>query len=356
MNRPISPHPAPRRRSSASSDPEPTTPIGTIGSAPGLLAEARVDADATARAAGIDPSRFADPASLIRFSEMSRYLGECIRATRDDRFALRMGLSEGPGALNAIGYLAQHSPDVRSSLVTLKTYVHHFAGAISVRRQRGLAIYEYNFLHPHIESAGLITEAAMGLSLAVLQKLCGPAWSAIEVRLARPLPLNPQAWRRCVHAPIVFGSTQNRIVFSAKWLDQPVESADRALHRILHDHVAGLDATRTTSLPVQVRAVIRAALLAGYATPRHVADRLALGTRTLARRLAQNGTSFEVLLDDTRHEIACQLLGNSSASITKIADLLGYAHSSAFTRAFRRWADTSPREWRHRSRATADTF
>ena len=196
----------------------------------------------------------------------------------------------------------------------------------------------------------------MGLSLAVLQKLCGPAWSALEVRLSRPLPRDPPAWRRCVHAPIVFGSTQNRIVFSAKWLDQPVESADRALHRILHDHVAGLDATRTTSLPVQVRAVIRAALLAGYATPRHVADRLALGTRTLARRLAQNGTSFEVLLDDTRHEIACQLLRNSSASITKIADLLGYAHSSAFTRAFRRWADTSPREWRHRSRATADTF
>ena len=93
---------------------------------------------------------------------------------------------------------------------------------------------------------------------------------------------------------------------------------------------------------------LRACLLTGDVSVRQGASRLATSPRTLRRRLAAGQTSFDELRDQTRPETACHLLENSEASITRIADLLGYAHSSALSRAFRPWTKLTPREWRVR--------
>lgn len=325
---------------------EAQVPIATVGGAPRLLAEAGADANETARAAGLDPRRLDDWTSTISFAEMGRYLVECVRASRDETFALRVGLAGGPSALTALGYLAQHSPDVRTSLETLRTYVHQFSGAVSISQRRGVASLEYSFLLSDIEGAGLITEAGVGVALSILRQLCGPAWTPIEVRLARGLPDRPSRWRQFVHAPVYFGAERNLVAFSAKWLDQRIERADPELRRILHDRVAELDAEYGEDFSLRVTSVIRSSLLAGDVSPAHVSSRLAISPRTLRRRLATYGTNFESLLDKARFDVAGHLLTNSAASMTQIAELLGFAHSSAFSRAFRRWAGTSPRAWR----------
>jgi AraC-like DNA-binding protein len=321
-------------------------PIATVGGAPRLLAEAGADADATARAAALDPRWLDDWTRTISFADMGRYLVECIRASRDETFALRVGLAGGPSALTALGYLAQHSPDVRTSLDTLRTYAHQFSGAVSITQRRGVASLEYSFLLPSIEGAGLIAEAGVGVALSILRQLCGPAWTPIEVRFARGLPDRPSRWRQFVHAPVYFGAERNVVSFSAKWLDQRVEHADPELRRILHDRVAELDTEYGEDFSLRVSSIIRSSLLAGDASPAHVSSRLAISPRTLRRRLAAYGTNFESLLDTTRFDVAGHLLTNSAASMTQIAELLGFAHSSAYSRAFRRWTGTSPQEWR----------
>jgi len=325
---------------------EARVPVATVAGAPRLLAEAGADADRTARAAGLDPRRLDDWMQTISFVEMGRYLVECVRASRDETFALRAGLAGGPGALTALGYLAQHSPDVRTSLETLRTYAHQFSGAVSISQRRGVASLEYSFLLPRIEGAVRIAEAGVGVALSILRQLCGPAWTPIEVRLTRGLPEQPSRWRQFVHAPVYFGAESNVVSFSAKWLDQRVERADPELRKILHDRVAELDAEYGEDFSLRVSSIIRSGLLAGDASPAHVASRLAISPRTLRRRLATYDTNFESLLDKTRFDIACHLLTNSAASLTQIADLLGYAHSSALSRAFRRWTGTSPQVWR----------
>jgi AraC-like DNA-binding protein len=334
-----------RRRPRLGKD-EAHVPITTVAGAPRLLAEAGADADEAARAAGFDPRRFDDWTRTITFAEMGRYLVECTRASRDETFALRAGLAGGPSALTALGYLVQHSPDVRTSLETLRTYVHRFSGAVSITQRRGVASLEYSFLRPSIEGAGLIAEAGVGVALSILRQLCGPAWTPIELRLARGLPDRPSRWRQVVHAPVYFGAERNVVSFSAKWLDQRVERADPELRRILHDRVAELDAEYGDDFSLRVSSIIRSSLLAGDASPAHVSSRLAISPRTLRRRLATYDSNFESLLDKTRFEVAGHLLTNSAASMTQIAELLGFAHSSAFSRAFRRWAGTSPQDWR----------
>jgi AraC-like DNA-binding protein len=71
--------------------------------------------------------------------------------------------------------------------------------------------------------------------------------------------------------------------------------------------------------------------------------------RTLNRRLKAEGTTFQQLLDEVRFEAACQLLDTARIPITEIAVSLGYAETSAFSRAFRRWSGATPIERRRRS-------
>jgi AraC-like DNA-binding protein len=71
-------------------------------------------------------------------------------------------------------------------------------------------------------------------------------------------------------------------------------------------------------------------------------------SRTLGRRLDDFGTSFQRLVDESRFEIARQMLEDTSLDVMEIAASLGYARASAFTRAFRRWSGTTPALWRLR--------
>jgi AraC-like DNA-binding protein len=73
---------------------------------------------------------------------------------------------------------------------------------------------------------------------------------------------------------------------------------------------------------------------------------LSMHPRTLNRRLQAVGSSFRMLLSRARSEAAQQLLGVTKMDITTIAHVLGYADSSGFSHAFRRWAGKAPVDWR----------
>jgi AraC-like DNA-binding protein len=68
--------------------------------------------------------------------------------------------------------------------------------------------------------------------------------------------------------------------------------------------------------------------------------------RTLARRLEDFGTGLRELLEEARYDAAREMLVHTSLDVGQIAESLGYARTSVFTRAFRRWSGTTPVAWR----------
>ena len=77
-----------------------------------------------------------------------------------------------------------------------------------------------------------------------------------------------------------------------------------------------------------------------------VARRLSTTARTLQRRLARSGTSFEELRDDARRQAAELYLSTTTLTIAEVTYLLGYSEPTAFHRAFRRWHGTTPQAFR----------
>ena len=79
-----------------------------------------------------------------------------------------------------------------------------------------------------------------------------------------------------------------------------------------------------------------------------IAGTLGLNLRTVQRRLKDEGTTYRELRDSFRHTTACKLLTNPRVPIKEIAFLLGYQELGAFYRAFRRWEDDSPMDYRNK--------
>jgi len=81
-----------------------------------------------------------------------------------------------------------------------------------------------------------------------------------------------------------------------------------------------------------------------------IARQLGMSERTLHRRLAEDGASYQELLEEVRKAAASRYLDESPLAISEIAYLLGYSEPAAFHRAFKRWYATTPEHFRTRSR------
>jgi AraC-like DNA-binding protein len=92
----------------------------------------------------------------------------------------------------------------------------------------------------------------------------------------------------------------------------------------------------------RVRACLMEILASGECTMANVAQRLAVSTRTLQRRLQEEKTSFQQELSNLRAELANQYLVNTHYSSAEIAFLLGYNDTSSFFRAFHNWTGKTP--------------
>jgi AraC-like DNA-binding protein len=107
-----------------------------------------------------------------------------------------------------------------------------------------------------------------------------------------------------------------------------------------------------SGLAVDVQRAIARRMAGGDARVEAVGRELAMSARTLQRRLAAEGVSYQRLLEDARKEAAGRYLRESALAIGEIAYLLGYSEPAPFHRAFRRWYAMTPEAFR-RGRVTA---
>jgi AraC-like DNA-binding protein len=126
--------------------------------------------------------------------------------------------------------------------------------------------------------------------------------------------------------------------------------ADARLRVVLERAAAAVVARLSPAgeLTQRLRQALGEELRGGVPTCEQVARRLAIGVRTLNRRLQAEGTSFQQQLAELRCELARGYLDDGRLAISEVAYLLGFSEPSAFHRAFKRWTGHSPQSWRRR--------
>jgi AraC-like DNA-binding protein len=191
-----------------------------------------------------------------------------------------------------------------------------------------------------------------GFAQAVLlvRRASGKALTPARVYFQHTAPANLDAHRAIFGNNIVFGTATDELAFAYDVCQEALPSRDDALGELITAHARALlerlptDATWTT----RVRRSIADQLPRNLPSVEGVSRELALPKRTLQRRLADEGTSFEEILDDLRRNLAERYLGEQRVSVQEVAFLLGYSDLSAFHRAFQRWHGLSPMDYKSR--------
>ncbi|KZY38691.1 AraC family transcriptional regulator [Alcanivorax sp. HI0083] len=152
----------------------------------------------------------------------------------------------------------------------------------------------------------------------------------------------------CGIAP-AFHASANRILVNRAGAGQPFPGYDPVLTRMLEQQCQKrMDTVENSGLAGKVRQKLLGELGLG-ATLNDMASELALSTRSLRRKLEQEGASYRDLVEEERRQLALQLLNTTTMKIEELAAHLGYTDAGGFVRAFRRWQGCSPSAYREKA-------
>lgn len=165
----------------------------------------------------------------------------------------------------------------------------------------------------------------------------------------------PDHWRdyeRLFNCPIDFNADSMEWHFNSEVLERPCPNANPITVKICQQ----LCAVMLTEKPGDsdlVRKIRMTCLnsLKPFPTASEVAQELGLSVRTFHRRLADEGLSYQSMLDDMRQVVASELLEVTHLSIDQVAERVGFADATSFRKAFRKWTGRSPTDVRSNSRA-----
>ncbi|WP_417701459.1 AraC family transcriptional regulator ligand-binding domain-containing protein [Pseudophaeobacter sp.] len=194
------------------------------------------------------------------------------------------------------------------------------------------------------------------LAHGVASWLAGRELPLAQVGFAFARPTFAQDYPVLFPAPIVFAQDQSQIVFGEQLGDLPVTRSEADMQAFLlraprdwiftsyRTHAFALRLRELLLQSPQLELQLKQAALALHLTP-----------RTLIRRLQDEGSSFQAIKDGLRRDIALRDLTRGLKSIEEIAQDIGFASAANFHRAFRRWTNTTPGEYRRLGLATVST-
>ncbi|MBI5258913.1 MAG: AraC family transcriptional regulator ligand-binding domain-containing protein [Burkholderiales bacterium] len=207
---------------------------------------------------------------------------------------------------------------------------------------------------PDPEARRFADETLLIMLHGLLCWLAGARVPVARLDMAHPRPAHADEYRRMFSPQCSFDAARTQLVFDPRVLAQRAAVDAAALKAFLRDAPRSVFMKQVADSHAAFGERLRRRLRrAGshWPTLEVLADELRLSPATLRRRLQAEGTSWRRLKDELRHERALALLGEGRLSVAEIASRLGYEDASAFHRAFRRRAGTTPAAAR---RATPD--
>ncbi|MEO1201107.1 MAG: AraC family transcriptional regulator ligand-binding domain-containing protein [Pseudomonadota bacterium] len=300
---------------------------------------------------GIDADAPVDPKLMIPDTD---YYALCERVARADSHGVSVPLRVGSlmrcDDYGAFGLAWKTAPDLRASFARAERYALVLTS---------VATYEFvtegDRHYMQLNRAG---ERELGLRLSneqtivavteISREVCRDTFCPEAVYFKHPSPGDLAAHEAYFGCPVHYGADRDALEVSGEALAKPNRLGDANVAAFIDTHLEQeIEAlSEGQDLASQVRESVANALSSGVPTISKIAGRFGMSGRTLQRRLADDGHTFQLLVDAARRELAERLLKGTDYSLAEVAFLTGFSEQSAFTRAFKRWAGQTPRSFR----------
>jgi AraC-like DNA-binding protein len=346
--------PRPSRLPTDAAQPAPAVLLAAATGLADFIGAQGGDVDSIYGSCGVSPRMSTLPTLKLPLATFCNLFEAAARRTGCDNFGLWFGRQFQPRDLGMWGYAALSSPTLGSALDNLVELFPYQQSASTMRliAEDGNRIrLEYRIDAPAILARRQDAELSLGQFSNVVRECCGRSWSPLEIRFEHPRPAEWRQHETAFGAPVFFGCPANAIVFDRDILERPMPGRDLKLLAMMRTclELIGPRAPSET-LVDRIRTAIRQHLPDGAPTLEGIAAELRVPASAIRRALLDEGLGFREAVDAMRFRMAQHYLGQPHLPLSEIALLLGYSELSAFTRAFTRWAGTSPRSWRSAAR------
>lgn len=309
-----------------------------------LAVSMNVDVVAMLDLCRIDRQCLVNPDIPVPIERAADLVASSARAAQCDTFGIRMALARGTPDLGPLNLLLREEPHLRAALRSLKGFfrVHSDGISFEVEEADDMAL-----LRVSLDSASP-PQAMEMVVCGMLQTLCwltGEPPDEFTVCFAHPGPADMSEHRGLLGCAVQFEAGIDGVLFPGAQLVRPIPQANPGLRRHAEDYVRALSDQVAERFEARVRHLVVALLPGGRCSADAVAAQLGIDRTTMARRLAKTGDSFEAIVLETRRNAALRACRTDMA-LGVIAERLGYADLSSFSRWFARTFGCPPSKWR----------
>lgn len=304
--------------------------------------------------AGLNPALLGDGNARYPTDQMHQLWRLSEQAHGNDLLGLQAGQLWHSTTFNALGFAWLASDTLHDALGRLVRYARLISNGLQVTIEQRQNLYLLSFdadLTPQ-RSANLAAVAAV---ITMCRALLGPSFSPVAIHLKHRYHDPANAIGQFFGCPIQPGALHSTIALDAQQAHIRLPGANAQL-ALLNEQVAleNLNRLVLDNLPARVAERMLKHLPSGDISAAIIAQDLAMSSRSLQRKLQAEGTTFNDLLERVRQQLARDYLPQSQLALSEISYLLGYADQANFNRAFKRWFNTTPRQYRHQALARAN--
>ena len=269
-------------------------------------------------------------------------------ASRDPAVGLKLGTENRVELYDPIKIAALSTRSLRSAIERLSRYKQLTCPEKIdlVERGRECAV-RFRWLLAEQDEPGVLVDVCFAWIASIAERGADRRVRPKRVEFQRPEAFR-SIYEKHFECPVNFNADRNALVFSRADADVPFLTYNPDLLAAIAPQ---LEAELTQQMAAkglreQVKGILKGLIAGQRPGIQDVARELRMSARTLQRRLAEDGATFQLLTEEARRELAHHYLLHSSLELNETAYLLGYEDANSFFRAFHKWEGTSPGQWK----------
>lgn len=315
---------------------------------PQKLKDLGLSPDAVLRRAGLPMGLFKLNRILVsteQFFALHRGIAE---ATADPAIGLKLGAEERVERYDPIKLAALSARSFRDAVERSSRYKQLTCPEqIRLVTRGDECAVQFIWLLAQEQEPPLLVDACFAWIVSLGQRGTARSVYPKRVELQRALT-HREMYETHFRCSIKFRARQNALIFSKADIDLPFVTYNADLLAMVAPQLEAELAQQLgqKTFSEQAKGILKQLLAGQRPGIQDLARELHVSTRTLQRRLTDQGVTFQRLLDEARRELARHYLLHSSRELNETAYLLGYEDANSFFRAFHHWEGISPGQWR----------
>ena len=277
------------------------------------------------------------------------------KSCNDQTLGLKVGQQLHPRSFNVLGYAVLSSRTLREGLKRFLRYQHVIGESADIQihefTEDGIEkiSIEFQFEGDELPVSIHTIDMAMSSCVSMARWIISEKALIEGATLARPRPIQIDAFIDVYGVNVKFNQPSNSIIISKILFDVEIPFSNEEIanqnEALFQQHLIKQPGKLT--LTDRVIKLIIPRLSDGIPSKEYIAKQLNMSSKTLQRRLKEEGLNYQDILNQLRQKLAKELISKNEISVHEIAYLLGFSEASNFHRAFKRWFNMTPKEYRN---------